>query len=258
MGRRRADLTGQRFTRLVVIKPDKMLNRNQTSLCVCECGQMKVVRNLNLLNGNTQSCGCLAKERASARVQRQSPRFKHGQSSSITYTSWSGMFGRCYDPRNIAYSQYGGRGIKVCERWADPKTGYQNFLADMGERPSIRFSLDRIDGNGDYEPTNCRWTTRDRQNQNVGKKKSNTTGYKGITPMLLAKGEVWRAEIRSSGAKYHLGLYDTKEQAGLAYNVASERLHGVFGVQNELPEISEEIRVSVTFRVNQKLDSKGV
>lgn len=86
--------------------------------------------------------------------------YKHGLSQTITYSSWSAMRGRCYDPSNASYASYGGRGITVCARWHD----FLNFLADMGERPSKDHSIDRRDPDGNYEPGNCRWATRAEQN----------------------------------------------------------------------------------------------
>jgi hypothetical protein len=89
--------------------------------------------------------------------------YKHGQSKTPTYTTWAAMRGRCYDPGNASYASYGARGITVCRRWLD---SFENFLADMGERPSKDHSIDRIDSGGNYEASNCRWATRAEQNAN--------------------------------------------------------------------------------------------
>jgi hypothetical protein len=124
---------------------------------------MHRVRANNLTWGLTQSCGCLAREQTKKRMLR------HGESpaggwnlESPEYRIWVAMRQRCRDPRHGSFKYYGGRGIAVCERWKS----YENFLADMGRKPSPAHSLDRIDNDGNYEPTNCRWATRTEQNKN--------------------------------------------------------------------------------------------
>lgn len=104
-----------------------------------------------------------AKAALASYTGEQASSYRHGQSRTITYTSWHAMLGRCYDRRNASFPQYGRKGIIVCERWHD----FESFLGDMGPRPSLDYSLDRYpDGKGNYEPGNCRWATKPEQRAN--------------------------------------------------------------------------------------------
>lgn len=144
-------------------------------LCRCSCGEEREVQFYNLLSGNSRSCGCkrreLSKVTLSKRTGQTSAYYKHGQTSSlnnkITRTSeygiWSGMRQRCRDPKVRSFKNYGGRGIKVCERW---EKSFVNFYEDMGPRPTNKHSIDRIDPNGNYEPGNCRWSDVSTQVRN--------------------------------------------------------------------------------------------
>lgn len=160
------DITGQRFGMLVALHRAHRGSRKSTHACwhcVCDCGNTKIAAVGNLKAGFTQSCGCLFK------TVTRALRMTHGESAkgrvSVEYSTWRCMLTRCTNPKVASYKNYGGRGIKVCDRWAN---SFENFLADMGRRPSAQNSLDRFPNNdGDYEHGNCRWATRTEQGLNT-------------------------------------------------------------------------------------------
>jgi len=163
------DLIEQRFSRLVVKARVENKGTKAAWICDCDCGSTTVVVSCALKSGKTRSCGCLQREKQSARVTKRNTIHGHNKAGtgnqSRTWTSWSSMKKRCTMQSHISYPDYGGRGISFCERWET----FTNFLADMGERPEGK-TLDRIDVNGNYEPNNCRWATLSEQQQNKRKK----------------------------------------------------------------------------------------
>lgn len=153
------DITGQRFNRFTVIANV----RGSRWLCRCDCGNKRTVEAHKLRNGDTKSCGCYRQERASAAART------HGEGApgrqTVEYVTWCSMIGRCTNPSSDKFADYGGRGIKVCDRWRGTD-GFSNFLADVGRRPGASYSLDRRDNDGDYEPSNVRWATQNQQQRN--------------------------------------------------------------------------------------------
>lgn len=146
------DLIGNRYGRLIVVsKCTYKKNNKSVWKCLCNCGKTTFVVTDKLTTGRTKSCGCLQQECRNKIGERTKT---HGLSKTKTYKTWLGMRERCNNKNHHEYLNYGGRGIKVCKRW----DSYINFLNDMGEKEE-GMSLDRINVNGNYEPTNCKWST---------------------------------------------------------------------------------------------------
>ena len=188
---RALDLTGQRFGRLVVIKQNKIraLSGHVRWDCVCDCQNPVTIASVNLTSNGTSSCGCLAKEITSSRSRT------HGMSKSSEYRIWAGMIQRCININDPSYSDYGGRGITVCERWLN---SFENFYEDIGPRPSSDHSIDREEVDGNYEKDNCRWATREEQANN--KKDTVFHEYKGsqyTIPQLSGLPEAIKNNIAS-------------------------------------------------------------
>lgn len=130
-------------------------------ICRCDCGTVKEVNRYNLAAGKTTSCGCHRNEATGAAAKANLT--VHGMKRSPEYKAWRSMRARCNVPGTASYETYGGRGIRVCEKWDQ---SFPAFYEDLGPRPSPAHSIDRIDVNGHYEPGNCRWATITEQNRN--------------------------------------------------------------------------------------------
>lgn len=156
------DLSERRFGRLVVLSEHGRDKYNKPLWnCLCDCGEERIILGNSLSRDKTKSCGCLQSDV----VTKLSTKHGHSKRGKETteHIIWSLMIQRCTNPRSTNYKYWGGRGVIVCERW---RHSFENFLEDMGERPSKNHSLDRKENDGNYEPSNCKWSTRHEQRIN--------------------------------------------------------------------------------------------
>ncbi len=155
------DITGQRFGRWIALElaPKRNNSRHTFFKCKCDCGTIKNINGTSLRLGATRSCGCLQIDAVSTHRMKYTPE----------YRVWHSIKQRCFNKKTISYHNYGGRGISVCPRWLETNgQGFINFVEDVGLKPKPydKYSFDRIDNDGNYEPTNVRWATRSEQQYN--------------------------------------------------------------------------------------------
>lgn len=159
------DITGQRFGRLTVVRRDGSEGGRSAWVCRCDCGKEMRTLLIRLRSGNTRSCGCLGPDITSARNTTHGFTSQRGPKHPLV-SIWASMLTRCTNPHAASYPHYGGRGIRVCEQWRDLAAFVADIEAEIGARPSMRHSLDRINNDRHYEPGNVRWATRSMQRRN--------------------------------------------------------------------------------------------
>lgn len=188
------NLSGKRFGKLVAISP--VLGKNPYKylwLFKCDCGKTKEISKYSVLSGRTTSCGCFQKSRVS-RVG--------GLSYSRLYRIWSHMKDRCYNKKNEAYKNYGGRGINVCKEWNGSFLRFKKWSFENGYRDKL--TIDRINTNGNYEPSNCRWVTMKEQQRN--KRNNKKVLYKGKSICLSEVSEIEKIDLSTISGRIKRGV----------------------------------------------------
>lgn len=185
-------MLGQRFGRLLVVKEGLAINSNKHWFCVCDCGMEKLVSRCNLIQSHSTSCGCFHRERTGDSHRT------HGKSKTRTYKIWKGMRGRCLNKNNPEYKRYGARGISFSARW----NKFEAFLEDMGECPE-KMSIERVNNNKGYFPSNCKWATAKEQARNTRANRILT--LKGKSKTMAEWGEDYGISPDSIWMRLRLG-----------------------------------------------------
>ena len=199
------DLIGQRFGRLVVIEKLPSKNRRCWWKCKCDCGNFKDVPTTSLTLGDTKSCGCLNKEKMRERAKANHRKAiesctTHGLSNTRIYSIWKNMIYRCENSKATRFEHYGGRGIKVCEEWHILEKFYE-WAMNNGYKEGLE--IDRINVNGNYEPSNCRWATRKQQGNN--KRRNINVEINGVTHTLSEWAEITNINVNTLQYRYYRG-----------------------------------------------------
>jgi hypothetical protein len=227
---------GQRFGRLSTVTrvygSDPKFKRRVFYLFKCDCGNFKTVARDNVKNGHTKSCGCLVIDTsidAIEKYNKDSGSECHGQSGSSLYNRWQNIKARCYKPSSNRYYAYGARGVVVCDEWRSSFTKFLEWSCANGYEEGLQ--IDRIDTDGNYEPSNCRWVTPAQNAKNKNSYRGSSK-YKGVS--WAKHVEKWHSYIRVDGVLLTLGYFNSEEDAGLAYNAAATEHFEEFAKLNKI------------------------
>tara|TARA_R110000737_G_scaffold254011_1_gene263327 strand:+ start:1230 stop:1862 length:633 start_codon:yes stop_codon:yes gene_type:complete len=187
---------GDRFGRLVIVEAyHSKSGKRWMHFVECDCGSNSISNGRDMEAGKTRSCGCLRLEEKTT----------HGMAREPEYAIWAAMIQRCTNPRNAAYANYGGRGIRVCPEWLS----FDAFIGDVGRRGSKNLTLERVDNDDSYGPENCIWAPRVAQSLNQRIRKDNKSGFRGVS----AKGNAFVAEYQANGKRVYVGRFKNATEA---------------------------------------------
>lgn len=200
---KRIDLTGQRFGRLTVIEFAGVKNKRYSYWkCRCDCGSVVTVYTYSLTSGKSQSCGCLHNE-ITAKISA-----RHNLRNTKIYRAWRHMNHRCFNANDKNFSNYGGRGITVCDEWRTDFVAFYNYVSKLAHFDEKGYSLDRINNNGNYEPGNVRWATRSEQSNN--RRNNIVVEYGGKEMTLTQAAELSGIKFGALQWRYKNGWRDEK------------------------------------------------
>ena len=218
-----SNLESRQFGRWIVLEKTDTTNRDLYYLCRCVCGTEKRVCGQSLLSGDTRSCGCLQRELTRNRS------ITHGATDTKEYTVWEGMRARCRNQNKQDFKNYGGRGIKVCDRWIN---SFENFIEDMGLCPE-NLTIERIDNDGNYSPENCRWGTR--KEQALNRRSNNILTHEGVSKTISEWAEMLNVERSAIAHRLERGWsvedalekpFENKKHKLVAFNGIVDTLTG--------------------------------
>ena len=199
------DIKGKRYGRLLVIERAESASQTTTWLCQCDCGKRKIVSANNLKSGHTTSCGCYSKELTRSRS------LTHGMTNKRIYRIWKEMKDRCNNPNSLSYKNYGGRGITVCDEWNNNPMAFVRWSYANGYKSDL--SIDRIDVNGNYEPSNCRWA--DTLTQARNRRNTVYVEYRGVEKPLAEWCELLNLPYEKTRKRIRIENWDVEKAFGL-------------------------------------------